>query len=56
MLGLAVLASAPFYAVLVFAPRMLADREGTVVAWLARYAVFLVGSIVGVEWLATLGR
>ena len=56
VVGLAVLMSAPFYALLVFAPRILADREGSVAAWVVRYVVFLAGSLGGVDWLVTLGR
>jgi hypothetical protein len=39
----------------VFAPRQIADSEGTWPAWAARYALFLVGAIAGVGWLAAIG-
>jgi len=52
---LLVLFSLPFYAMLVFAPRQIAESEGTWLTWAARYALFLVGAVVGVSWLRALG-
>jgi hypothetical protein len=51
LLGLDVLFSAMFYLAFIFAPRMVAEAEGTWRAWLARYAVFLGATIVGVTLL-----
>jgi hypothetical protein len=53
--ALLVLFSLPFYLMFVFAPRQIADSEGTWPAWAARYGLFLVGAIAGVGWLAAIG-
>jgi len=55
VLALLVLFSLPFYVMFVFAPRQIAESEGTWPAWAARYGVFLVGAIVGAGWLAAIG-
>jgi len=55
VLALLVLFSLPFYMMFVFAPRQIADSEGTWSAWAARYGLFLVGAIAGVGWLAAIG-
>jgi len=47
--------SAVYYAMLVYAPRQAADPEGSFVAWLLRYAVFVIGVIFGLGWLSALG-
>ncbi len=51
LLGLDVLFSAFFYLAFVFAPRMVAEAEGSWTAWLARYALFLGATIVSVSFL-----
>ncbi len=51
LLGLDVLFSAIFYLAFVFAPRMVAEAEGSWKAWLARYALFLGATIVSVSFL-----
>jgi hypothetical protein len=53
--GLFVLFAAPFYAMLVFAPRMLAEPEGSPLAWLLRFVIFSAGSLLGIGWLAASG-
>ena len=44
-----------FYAMLVVAPRQLADPEDAGVRWLLRFAVFLVASLTGIGWLTLIG-
>lgn len=51
LLGLDVLFSGMFYLAFIFAPRMVAEAEGTWRAWLARYALFLGATIVSVTLL-----
>ncbi len=46
--------SAVYYAMLVYAPRQIADREGGTVEWLLRYAVFAVSIALGIGWLSIL--
>ncbi|HET9457973.1 MAG TPA: hypothetical protein VFO78_11560 [Candidatus Limnocylindrales bacterium] len=55
VVGLFVLIAAPFYAMLVFAPRRLAEPEGSPLAWLLRFALFTFGSLLGISWLAASG-
>lgn len=50
-LGLDVLFSGFFYLAFIFAPRMLAESEGSWRAWLARYGLFLLATIVSVTFL-----
>jgi hypothetical protein len=40
-----------FYLAFIFAPRMVAEAEGSWLAWLARYALFLLVTIVSVTFL-----
>ena len=47
--------SAVYYAMLVYAPRQVADREGNVIAWGLRYAAFALGVILGLGWLRIVG-
>ncbi len=47
--------SGVYYAMLVYAPRQVADPEGGALAWTVRYAMFLAGVVLGVGWLGTLG-
>jgi len=55
VVALLVMFSAPFYMMFVFAPRQITESEGTWFVWTARYALFLVGAIAGVGWLAAIG-
>ncbi|MFI5261907.1 MAG: hypothetical protein ACHQZR_05080 [Candidatus Limnocylindrales bacterium] len=41
-----------YYLMLVYAPRQLATADGGVVAWLIRFATFVVAEVVVVTWLA----
>jgi hypothetical protein len=47
--------SAVFYAMLVFAPRQVAEREGGPIAWVVRYALFVASVALGAGWLLLLG-
>lgn len=47
--------SAVYYAMLIYAPRQVAEREGGVVAWLLRYAAFALSVVFGLGWLRVLG-
>jgi hypothetical protein len=40
-----------FYVMLVYAPRQVAEREGGVVAWLVRVALFLASLTLGATWV-----
>jgi len=42
--------SAVFYAMLVYAPRQVAEREGGFITWVLRYALFIVGVAFGLAW------
>jgi hypothetical protein len=55
LLGLQVLFSVFFYLAFIFAPRMVAEAEGSWLAWLARYALFLLVTIVSVTFLGAGG-
>ncbi len=55
VLGLLVLGAAVYYAMLVYAPRQIAEREGGPLAWAARYALFLASIGLGFGWLGLLG-
>lgn len=46
--------SAIYYAMLIFAPRQIAEREGGVIEWLLRYAAFVVSIVLGIGWLRIL--
>jgi hypothetical protein len=46
--------SAVYYAMLVFAPRQVAEREGGPIAWLVRYALFVASIALGAGWLVVL--
>lgn len=56
LLGLEVLFSGFFYLAFILAPRMVAEAEGTWRAWLLRYLVFLIATIVSVTFLGAAGR
>ncbi len=42
--------SAVYYAMLVYAPRQVAEREGGAVTWVLRYALFVAGVVFGLAW------
>jgi hypothetical protein len=42
--------SAVYYAMLVYAPRQVAEREGGLLTWLLRYALFVAGVLFGLAW------
>ena len=46
--------SAVYYAMLVYAPRQIAEREGAGWAWLLRYLAFVVSIVLGIGWLGIL--
>ncbi|HUZ68236.1 MAG TPA: hypothetical protein VMU65_00865 [Candidatus Saccharimonadales bacterium] len=48
--GFLIAFSGVFYVMLIFAPRQVADREGGIVSWLVRYALFAAGVIAGLAW------
>ena len=50
-LGLTALLSSVFYAMLVYAPRQVAEREGGGFEWLVRFGLFVVATVVGAGWL-----
>jgi hypothetical protein len=54
-LGVFVLASAIYYAMLVYGPRQIVEREGTPLAWLSRYGLFVASTVLGIGWLSVLG-
>ena len=47
--------SAVYYAMLVYAPRQIADREGSRVAWGFRYLAFMLSVVLGLGWLRVIG-
>ncbi len=47
--------SGVYYAMLIYAPRQVAEPEGGPVTWLVRYGIFLASVIVGVAWLRPFG-
>lgn len=55
VVGFLVAASAVYYAMLVAAPRQVAEREGGIVAWSVRYLLFAAGVTFGIAWLPILG-
>jgi hypothetical protein len=42
--------SAVFYTMLIYAPRQVAEREGGLVTWALRYALFVAGVVAGLAW------
>ncbi len=54
LIGFLIAFSAVYYAMLVAAPRQVAEREGGLVAWSVRYALFVAGVAFGVAWLPVL--
>lgn len=55
VLGVLVAFSGIYYAMLIYAPRQVAEAEGSPATWLVRYCLFLASIIVGVAWLRPLG-
>jgi hypothetical protein len=53
--GFLIAFSGVFYVMLIFAPRQVADREGGIVTWLFRYALFAAGVIAGLVWPRLVG-
>lgn len=51
ILGVLVAFSAVYYAMLIYAPRQIAEREGGVVEWAIRYVLFVVSIFLGIGWL-----
>ncbi len=54
-LGFLVAFSAVYYAMLVYAPRQVAEREGGAISWVLRYGAFLAGTLLGFGWLRAAG-
>lgn len=54
-LAIFVLASAIYYAMLIYGPRQIVEREGTPLAWLGRYGLFVASIVLGIGWLSVLG-
>lgn len=54
-LGFLAAFSAVYYAMLVYAPRQVADPGGAPLVWVLRYAAFLASIALGVGWLGVLG-
>jgi hypothetical protein len=48
---LAVGGSFVFYAMLIYAPRQVVEREGTPLGWAIRFGLFLASSLFGLGWL-----
>jgi hypothetical protein len=55
VIGLLALGAAVYYAMLIYAPRQIAEREGGPIVWVARFALFLAGVALGLGWLSVLG-
>ena len=53
--GFLIAFSGVFYVMLIFAPRQVADRQGGIVTWLFRYALFAAGVLAGLAWPRLLG-
>jgi hypothetical protein len=46
--------SAVYNVMLIYAPRQIAEKEGAVVEWLLRYALFVISIVLGFTWLSIL--
>ena len=46
--------SAIYYAMLIYAPRQIAEREGGRIEWLLRYGAFVISIAFGIGWLGIL--
>jgi hypothetical protein len=44
-----------YYAMLIYAPRQVAEPEGGPVTWLVRFGIFLTSVVVGLAWLRPFG-
>lgn len=55
LLGFCVVFAAVFYAMLVYAPRQIAEPEGGPATWIRRFALFVAGTMFGLGWLGILG-
>jgi hypothetical protein len=44
-----------YYAMLIYAPRQVAEREGGPLSWAARFGTFLAGTLLGLTWLSVFG-
>jgi len=47
--------SAVFYAMLLYAPRQMVDREGSSFEWILRYGLFAAGVLGGLGWARLIG-
>jgi hypothetical protein len=47
--------TAVYYAMLVYAPRQVAEREGGPVTWLVRYGLFVASVLFGLGWITAFG-
>lgn len=54
-IGILILGAAVYYAMLIYAPRQVAEREGSPIEWLARFALFVVSVGLGLGWLSVFG-
>jgi hypothetical protein len=54
-IGFLIAFSAVFYTMLIYAPRQVADRDGGLVTWVLRYALFVAGVVFGLAWPRLLG-
>ncbi len=55
VVGLVAAGAGVYYAMLVYAPRQVAEREGGPLEWLVRFGLFFGGVVFGLGWLAALG-
>lgn len=53
-IGLLILGAAVYYAILIYAPRQISEREGSPIEWLARFALFVASVGLGLGWLTFL--
>ena len=54
VLGALTLFAAVYYAMLIYAPRQIVEREGGPLVWLARFTLFLASVGLGLGWLSLL--
>jgi hypothetical protein len=47
--------AAVYYAMLVYAPRQIAEREGNPLAWMVRFGLFVVSVLFGLGWVNAFG-
>jgi hypothetical protein len=55
VLVIGLIAALVFYVMFVFAPRQIAEREGTAGSWAVRFIVFIVGLGLGTTLAALIG-